>query len=824
MIKLVTRIIALLLVSCLAADPVTAAALSNSSFSRPLISQSHQSVFQEEAIVSPFVSAAKSMLSKITARAAETHMAEALIPAPVPVQARTTRDRLTMPIRTGKFGNPWHATHYNEIVEAAKQGGRRITFLMETLRSDRLVYGLTSEHIKEIKSHVWNNYNPFDFGSYGRAHLSDADVHGDWVVGRMQEGGKFVFRPENGNFDRWRPFTGERPPARKDRVYRRKVEHTIDEALKALGRTRADLPKDLVVERRAFHDFPGEKDPLTNTVIVDQQYSTNLGVWIRELNNVFLTGATDQEKLYSSFVAWARHVGSKAIHASLEAMGASSNVLDILSIAWGGLKHGKPEVGAAGKTPYETLLLAAACILLYERGQAQHDGQDRQTFPIRQPPAAPNSAQSEGAPMAREFLAGQVPKTLDHQIFPDQKDRTGDFKLRSMVVDKEGHYFYLYAWGELTERRSMYSAFLVNAPGEQSRGGFKETKYLPAPDHSVRYLRDYGLTLLSQEELTKLAQEETQPPVATPAPAKYRDLMTVPMAPQINTGDLRVVTISKDEDWFPVFNASELQMIAQMKMPKDGFEEVIERGVAAMGCEVDARGGPFTELGEQLEKLGLKSVTFVMDSKLDAPEETLIDYAKGITEIHFHPKLIEGGSRDALIGAVIKGLVNVITKVEIDKPKAGKTDLLSLVEYHARKELNTIPFFLAAWVAAVSIDGVRAALGTLGDGVIPMMEMFDIVIGYIDHISCVSNSRPSIKQLGRQAQGDRLWAWFNADPGFIKLLIIPMLGRIYRAHPGFLFVKEGPNKGQPRDLMAVPMGQSHDSQVPNQPRPILAAA
>jgi hypothetical protein len=181
----------------------------------------------------------------------------------------------------------------------------------------------------------------------------------------------------------------------------------------------------------------------------------------------------------------------------------------------------------------------------------------------------------------------------------------------------------------------------------------------------------------------------------------------------------------------------------------------------------------------------LQQIEFKFDSELNAPEKTRpSETGWFVAYIHLNPKLLAPGNEEALLGAVIKGLVNVTTKVQKGE----------------NKEVKTIPIHLSHWVAVAGVEGVFKAFDTLGSGAQYLRMALHLILR-LAHVNAetLSDSRLTSATM-------RAFLSVPENLEMVELYLYGMLGKIAIDHPGFLFIDGLESKG-PRDQMAVPMGQ-----------------
>ena len=164
--KSLARLIALVLVPCLTADPFTAFAISG-----PCSPRTDQPLFQEEAIVCPVVNAERSILEELTARAAQTRMVEALNLAPVPAEYR---DLMVVPMAAYKPLS--HAFHPSHSIENERAYANTIS--LDVLQNGAAYDGFSIEDVRyfprqDLNIRIYDQgrgrfeeFNNFDLNKY----------------------------------------------------------------------------------------------------------------------------------------------------------------------------------------------------------------------------------------------------------------------------------------------------------------------------------------------------------------------------------------------------------------------------------------------------------------------------------------------------------------------------------------------------------------------------------------------------------------------------------------------------------------------------------
>ncbi len=210
---------------------------------------------------------------------------------------------------------------------------------------------------------------------------------------------------------------------------------------------------------------------------------------------------------------------------------------------------------------------------------------------------------------------------------------------------------------------------------------------------------------------------------------------------------------------------------------------------------IKALGYTYASLGKRMRELGVSDIWLDVDGELNAPEETYTaDVSGSPASIVLHPRSYEPGMDTLRIGLVIKGFVNVLTRVPPGE----------------NFEAYTLPKWLVAWTSmeTVGMAGVRSGLSSLGvAGVRPLKIFVEELFSAAQEMAArpdyhLNKNAPPVHEEGK------LLAYLlekDISRDDLNGYVEEMLKMLEKQYPGFMTVQEGPKRGQQRKLLPVPL-------------------
>jgi len=336
--------------------------------------------------------------------------------------AKSGISRETAPIRADKFGNPLGALefpHFKDAYDYLDHGDSVRTHLS----NDRLYYGLYARDVE------WFLDEAILDKSGNKPLTLDEIVNtrdARYVVGRIQPEGRWVIRRERDALQGWNYSTKQNFAGPLDKGDKGKIEDALQSALKTLGYTLKELElvlrersHSLKFEVRSLHDFKGERDRNTDTIILHKSLLDNpdalLIVMIDEIRHV-MTGEEDETNTAPALKVSAKAIGVKRLFDGLVALGTSDLVLAQVTLLHTDIAAKRAET--IDWSAYEDNFAAIARQLLRDKGEAlDSQGHPRQTMPLG---GSNNSAGSDAQKADRVQtsirISDSLLKTVKHRL------------------------------------------------------------------------------------------------------------------------------------------------------------------------------------------------------------------------------------------------------------------------------------------------------------------------------------------------------------------------------------------------------------------------